>query len=343
MDYIFCVYCGARNDINAVFCLNCGEKLYRSDESNDFSIEEQTENTFNSNFEDTKESSINNRNHNIQSQDVNSSDIDEMYSGSETLSASTMQKQKNILNVEKKKRTVKKSPYLTLLIILSAVVLSIACAVVVFRSTSISLIPNSYEDYSSDSQEDSAPKKSFPQEQSEDNSRIIINNITQGNFNDIAGNYCRHNGACISISKSADVLLVESDGSLIDDAARFGDYPFSSYLQGIKVSTAKLHDNIELKQTAYLSMIADSSSCASGTLDAVLPSCTAPDGSYMYLNITFFYVSKGTTVDQVKSETQAIIDGNNPDSSKPYLVFQKEAGTNAPFDASDDEVFYLVQ
>lgn len=158
---------------------------------------------------------------------------------------------------------------------------------------------------------------------------------------EIAGLYCRNNGACISIAKSGNILLTETDSTMIDDSARSGDYPFSSYLQDITL--ADMGQEESQSGVMKFTMQANGDiSCAPGTITS-MSSCDAPDGSYMYLDIVFYYVSKGMDIDQVQSEASASIDGDEPDTSKPYLVFQKEAGTNAPFDASDDAVFYLVQ
>lgn len=157
---------------------------------------------------------------------------------------------------------------------------------------------------------------------------------------EIAGLYCRNNGACISIAKSGNILLTETDSTMIDDSARSGDYPFSSYLQDITLADMGKEES----QSGVMEFTMQANgdiSCAPGTIS--MSSCDAPDGSYMYLDIAFYYVPKGMDIDQVQSEASASIDGAEPDTSKPYLVFQKEAGTNAPFDASDDAVFYFVQ
>lgn len=170
----------------------------------------------------------------------------------------------------------------------------------------------------------------------------IIEHVNEGRFDDLVGTYCRNNGACIAISRSTSVALVDRGDNTIDAASMTGMYPFSPYLEGITVDAAQRSDGVpDNPATVYLALSADpDESCPSGS-ENDMPSCTGPDGGYVFLNATMYYVPAGTPVDTMKAETHAITDDGDPDTSRPYLVFQMETGTNAPFDASDDAVFYL--
>lgn len=163
----------------------------------------------------------------------------------------------------------------------------------------------------------------------------IVARINQGDYSDIAGMYCRHNGACLDISQDGVMELVDENGVGIVSADYGSMYPFSPYLQHLSIHDVDTEDGylVHIPTTA-----ASAWSCAPGTVTS-MSSCSASDGSYVFLNVVMYYALPDTDLNQCSGIS---LDGAMPDTSRAFLIFQLDAGTNAPFSATDGEVFYRV-
>ena len=163
----------------------------------------------------------------------------------------------------------------------------------------------------------------------------IVTHINQGDYSDIAGMYCRHNGACLDISQDGVMELVDENGVGIVPTNYDSMYPFSPYLQHLSIHDVDTEDGY----LVHIPMTADSAwSCAPGSVTSI-NSCSASDGSYVFLNVVMYYAPPNTDLNQCSAIS---LDGTIPDTSRAFLIFQLDAGTNAPFSATDGEVFYRV-
>lgn len=170
----------------------------------------------------------------------------------------------------------------------------------------------------------------------------VIDYAEDGRYEIITGTYCRTNGACISISKSTSSSLTDEEGDGIDPEEWIGAYPFSPYSKHL---TIDLGWNTGEDLSSYTASVpfmlyVDQSSCALGSGEDMISTCWDSSGNEMALDIYMYYIPAGADVDRMKDETAAIIDGDDPDTSRPYLLFQIQAASNSRFDASDDAVFY---
>lgn len=310
--------CGKQNDDDAIFCAYCGQKkiVARQTNSNDkrhiIKEERRTE---------------------PQIVSFNASQTSESDSSSTNKTEQTVTKHSDI------KRISTRKVFWILVIAVIAVSLTIGFTIlykISFPSSDQS--PTNQLSATEDNSNENTPLTSS--ENKKDSSLDALTQIINGHLAALEGIYCRNNGACLTIDDNGIMELTDTNGSPINTSLfHIGDYPFSPYL---KHSTISVSDK-EYNHVAYLGAVADTASCVSGTLNEDGWSCNAPDGSFMTLSVAFFYVPQGVDVSDVENEAHVTIDSGNPDSNKPYLVFQKEAGTNAPFDASDDAVFYLVR
>lgn len=163
----------------------------------------------------------------------------------------------------------------------------------------------------------------------------IVAHVNQDDYSDIAGMYCRHNGACLDISQDGLMELVDESGIGITPADYDSMYPFSPYLRHLSIGESETEDGLLVR----IPMKADPEwSCAPGTVTS-MSSCSAPDGSYVFLNVVMYYAPPNTDLNQCSGIS---LDGVMPDTSRAFLIFQLESGTNAPFSATNDEVFYRV-
>lgn len=163
----------------------------------------------------------------------------------------------------------------------------------------------------------------------------IVTHINQGDYSDIAGMYCRHKGACLDISQDGVMELVDENGVGIVPTNYDSMYPFSPYLQHLSIHDVDTEDGY----LVHIPMTADSAwSCVPGSVTSI-NSCSASDGSYVFLNVVMYYAPPNTDLNQCSGIS---LDGAMPDTSRAFLIFQLDAGTNAPFSATDGEVFYRV-
>ena len=129
--------------------------------------------------------------------------------------------------------------------------------------------------------------------------------------------------------------LVDENGVGIVPTNYDSMYPFSPYLQHLSIHDVDTEDGY----LVHIPMTADSAwSCVPGSVTSI-NSCSASDGSYVFLNVVMYYAPPNTDLNQCSGIS---LDGAMPDTSRAFLIFQLDAGTNAPFSATDGEVFYRV-